>query len=261
MQVLPTVRLIYSFARSGGTLVNRILGSDPAHVVLSEVNPAGDAVKDLADQAKHWFEMVAPGEEAPFRDLSYSEKITFLALRAETIKKHLFVRDWSTINFLNTGHPHHQYRSMLLEQEIYLNRGSLHISRVVIARRAASVYESIKRTFENLQNLTETDFLNSYTAFASQVALFPKIHLEQLQSNPTETVSTLLTTLQIDDASADSLLNRLADFKRCTGNNTLLSPQTSSNADVVQGPNGPTLKVPKENCEQFRAADALMGYE
>ena len=57
--------VFYSFARSGGTLVNRCLGAIPGNLVLSEVNPHG-AVVPVDVQARDWLGLLRPEESEAF---------------------------------------------------------------------------------------------------------------------------------------------------------------------------------------------------
>ena len=61
-----SVILMICFARSGGTILNRCLGSLPNVVMMSEVNPLGGGVgvggnknsfTTVAEQAKHWYQL------------------------------------------------------------------------------------------------------------------------------------------------------------------------------------------------------------
>lgn len=256
------IRVVYSFARSGGTLVNRLLGSSDKCVVLSEVNPAGDALIPMADQCCGWFGLICRKELPAFEKLDYHSRISLLLERAQAKKQYLIIRDWSTINFLNTYHPHHNARSMLLEQDIYLQMSPSSANRIniVIARKAAFVFESIKRTFVHLKDLKESEFLEAYITFAEQVRQFPKIHLEQLQKCPRETVCKLLTILEIDSVDPEMLLNQFGAFTKCTGNNTLLIPQTSSYGGAIHLAKRLCSSRPVKEGTLFNKADEMMGY-
>src|SRR5437763_195444 len=94
MSVMPVV---YSFARSGGTLANQLLGVHPDCLVLSEVNPAA-SVKSVAAQAADWLGLAAAPKE--LSALPYREQVRTLAQRALVAGKRLVIRDWVTVNFL-----------------------------------------------------------------------------------------------------------------------------------------------------------------
>lgn len=93
------IRLMLSYARSGGTLLNRCLGCLQDTVVLSEVSPfhggggaVGNNPRTVWDQARDWF------------DIKLYEREYFTALQeldeiCERQGRHLVLREWSYINF------------------------------------------------------------------------------------------------------------------------------------------------------------------
>lgn len=89
------------FARSGGTLLNKCLGSLPGTVVLSEVNPMGGghgregelSHTTVRAQAKHWYGIDLSSDD-------FVEGIEELHAICERSGRRLIVRDFSQINFL-----------------------------------------------------------------------------------------------------------------------------------------------------------------
>src|SRR3990172_8738556 len=88
------------FARSGGTVLNKCLGSLPGVVILSEVNPLGGgsgkrgtSLRTVKDQAKSWYDIDIPAD-------GFAEEILELESLCATAGKHLLVRDWSFVNFV-----------------------------------------------------------------------------------------------------------------------------------------------------------------
>src|SRR5262245_64208293 len=93
------VGVYHCFARSGGTIVNRLLGASRDVVVLSEVGPAV-SVRDPVAQAVEWLGLADPDEIDALRGREFGALIGELARRAEIHGKHLVVRDFVTPNFL-----------------------------------------------------------------------------------------------------------------------------------------------------------------
>ena len=89
------------FSGSGGTLLNRMLGSLKDVVMLSEVNPLGGGASwggskkfsDVKSQALHWYGIELESNE-------YADQIDELATKTNKDKKILIVRDWPFINFI-----------------------------------------------------------------------------------------------------------------------------------------------------------------
>jgi len=108
-----TIVLMECFSRSGGTLLNRIIGSLPNVVMLSEVNPLGGgwgarrerSYTTPKKQALHWY-----GIE--LKSSGYRENILELNRICREKNKTLVVRDWPYVNFmphpLNRQQPPHR---------------------------------------------------------------------------------------------------------------------------------------------------------
>lgn len=259
---MRSVPVIYSFARSGGTLLNQILGSHPRCFVLSEVNPAA-TYKPIVEQAMEWFGLVASHEADEFFNLSYQQKIMTLHDRAMAKGKHLIVRDWATINFLPRCSGELITPSGQLEQKLYLEYAGIETIPLVIARRGAKVYESIKQNFLHLQNMKMDEFSNSYLAYAKAVTSFPIVHLETLRAQPDITLREILRRFYLDDIEPILLLRTFHEFKNCTGNNTLQTTIKSAIARQILPPemqhsnDFDISKSPRALIE----ADRLLGYD
>ena len=95
-----SVILMICFARSGGTILNKCLGSLPNVVMLSEVNPVGggwgkeglNSFTTVKAQAKNWYQIDLNSDD-------FVESILELEQKCEDSGKHLVIRDWSFVNF------------------------------------------------------------------------------------------------------------------------------------------------------------------
>jgi hypothetical protein len=97
------VNIMLCFARSGGTLLNRLLGSHPDVYMLSEVNPIGVhpertgkyPLTSIPVQAKQWYDIEIKNE-------NFSDQILEFSKIASSKGKQIIVRDWSFICFVPT---------------------------------------------------------------------------------------------------------------------------------------------------------------
>lgn len=254
------IPIIFSFARSGGTLVNQLLGVHPNCLVLSEVNPAG-AVVSIARQAAEWLGLIELDEVDKFQELCYAEQIGLLYEKSISEKKSLFIRDWVTVNYLSGAGGSSIVPSGVLEQSLYMTRGEYSIKPLVITRKASDVYRSIRHNFSQFADLSADDFASAYLAYANAVMPFPKFSLEALQSSPRETLVQLLQLLGLSIEYVDMQLVNFADFRDCTGNTTLTKPAPTTFARRIEPaksalPHNDDCMVQKE----FIEADRLMGY-
>lgn len=232
---MSAIPVIYSFARSGGTLVNQLLGAHPHCLVLSEINPAA-SYKPVVEQAVEWLGLVSPQEAADFSCLPYHQKILTLYNRSTKQGRKLVVRDWVTVNFLPGCAGDIITPSGQLEQESYLEHAGLKSRPLVIARKSASVYESIKHNFLQFENLGLEIFAEAYLQYARAVRKFPIIHMETLRAQPHTALMEILQCLGIDSDDSTLLLNKFHNFKNCTGNITLQTAVESAAARQILPP-------------------------
>jgi len=256
---LSAIPVFYSFARSGGTLVNQLLGVHPACLVLSEVNPAA-SYKPVVEQAVEWLGLVEAPEAREFAHLPYHRQIAFLHERAGERNKQLVVRDWVTVNFLPGAAREDTMPSGELEQALYLQRAGLRPLPMVIARRGAAVYGSITHHFANLRELALEIFEKSYLEYAHAVAAFPKIHLEALRARPAATLAEILARFKLDASAGESLLEGFHEFRNCTGNTTLQGQSGSAVAKRILPPEAAADEGALSERPSLVEADRLMGY-
>ena len=257
--VMAPVGVLYSFARSGGTLLNRCLGAVSGNLVLSEINPHG-ALVPVEVQARDWLGLVGP-DETHVDGKSYGAKIRHLVGRAEERGEHLIIRDWTTLNFLRGLHFDYSDPSMLLEQQIYLDRYGLESRSAVLVRRAPAVYDSIVRTFDHFQDLGVEEFGAAYGAYARAVAGQPIFQFEVFCAEPRREMERLC--LMLGAAYAESFISDFSSFDRCTGDNRLAMPSRAGRSDriVVLPDNRDSFPWKAAAADaQCRAADELFGY-
>jgi hypothetical protein len=252
---LSAIPVFYSFARSGGTLVNQLLGVHPQCLVLSEVNPAA-SFKPVAEQAVDWLELALPSEAEELARMPYRRQIALLRERAAQKGKTLVVRDWVTVNFLsNTAEGVEPSRR--LEQRLYLEGVGLDQTPMVVTRKAAAVYKSIVGNFAQLRDLAIDAFADAYLAYARAVAAFPRIHLESLRAAPEAGVARIIDHFHLDPAPAPAMLRDFHGFRKCTGNTTLQGRGGSAQARSVLPPEN----TPAASHPGLAEADDILGYE
>jgi hypothetical protein len=252
--------VFYSFARSGGTLINRCLGAIPGNLVLSEVNPHG-AVVPVEVQARDWVGLLRPEEFDAFSRKGYGEKLRVLAETAGREGRHLVVRDWTTLNFMPRAFFEYHHPSTLLEQDLYLARCGLEFHSAVVVRRAPAVYESIVRTFDHLAHLEVTEFGASYLAYAQAVAGRPVVQFEEFCRQPQRELERLCGWLGI--AYSSTFLEGFSTFDRCTGDNRLATASRAGRSRQIEvlpeSGNDPAWTRASRD-PACRAADEIFGY-
>ncbi|MEA5533079.1 sulfotransferase family protein [Crocosphaera sp. XPORK-15E] len=255
------IPIIYAYPRSGGTLVNRCLGSIAGNLILSEVNPLA-SVHPIAEQAQDWLDLLKDDQLDEFVHKSYGQQIHFLATQAKASNKHLIIRDWTAANFIDNPISNNILTpSFLLEQDLYLSHYGLTSLPVVIVRRVADVYESMTRIFPHL-NLEIQSFGEAYLAYAQAVCHYPIFHYEQICQDPQTQIRLICQTLEIN--YDPDFLNKFYQFDKCTGDNTI--EQSSRGRQLTEINLLPSHTESKSyiiasNDENCRRANQLLGYE
>jgi hypothetical protein len=259
------VGVLYAFARSGGTLVNQLLGSHPDALVLSEVNPAASC-KPLTEQAQSWPKLIDPEGLAAVARLGYGAQIAHVHELSRRQGKRLLVKDWSTVNFMPGAAGVSVQPSGLLEQPIYLRQADLVPRGFVVCRRAMAVYDSMRSHLEPFADLDLMAFAQAYARFADAVRELPRVHLEDLQHKPGLALPTINTLAGLCGGHEAAQLSRWADFERCTTDNAR-SPQhaagTSPLLPMASRPTAPSsMDQPLGQAQALiRQADEWLGYE
>ncbi|MBC7135783.1 sulfotransferase [Oceanibaculum nanhaiense] len=96
------LRLLHQLARSGGTLVNRLMLAQGV-AVLSEVHPLGWATLDPLAQARDWFGLIGADDLLGRDALPYTDALALTAANARRKRRPLLIRDWSHLDFMPLG--------------------------------------------------------------------------------------------------------------------------------------------------------------
>jgi hypothetical protein len=257
---MTPIPVLYSFARSGGTLVNQLLGVHPQCLVLSEVNPAA-SYKPVAEQAAEWLGLVEASEAIDFARLPYPRQIAQLHERAAARDKRLVVRDWVTVNFLPGSAREGTVPSGELEQALYLEHAGLEPLPLVVARRSAAVYRSITSRFANLRDLALDVFGRKYLDYARAVSTMPRIHLEALQAQPAAVLTEILRRFGLEASRVEALVAGFHEFRNCTGNTTLQAHAGSAIATRILPPEEHPGDAAPARHPALLEADRLLGYD
>jgi hypothetical protein len=129
-----------NFARSGGTILNRCLGSLPGVVIISEVSPFGggagiDAAspRSVAGQAEQWYGIALEATD-------FVGSVCELARHCAVRGTHLIVRDWTFASFVPIPQNGHQPPGFLATLEAL--RPLVHVTPFVFVRDAIDVWIS-----------------------------------------------------------------------------------------------------------------------
>lgn len=158
-----SIILMICFARSGGTILNKCLGSLPNVVMVSEVNPLGGGkglrlYQTIKSQAKHWYGIDLISDDNDF----VGSALELGKICKETNRK-LIIRDWTSVNFfpfkINNFTPPQRFLS--------LNslRDQCELVPFVFVRDAIDVWFSYKR----LRNYGYQHFFKHYLTYVKAI--------------------------------------------------------------------------------------------
>ncbi len=195
-----SVAVVHQMARTGGTLVNRCLGSMRDVQVLSEVHPL-DPQGKLTRQAAAWFQLLSEDDLPWLRDLSahdplmaFAEIVGRLAERSAEQGRHLVLRDWSHLDFLGVPFVHRPPMQLLTERAL---RDRCDLRQAFVVRHPLHQYASCASRPGMAPHLTPQRFVDAYRAFAQVAADRGFQRYEDLVADPDEELRVLCERLHI----------------------------------------------------------------
>jgi hypothetical protein len=214
----PRVAVVHQMARTGGTLVNRCLGSMRGILVLSEVHPF-DPQRKLTRQAATWFGLLSEDDLSWLRAVSvgdplaaFADIVVRLAERSAAQDLRLVLRDWSHLDFL--GVPFVWDPPMRLSTEAAL-RECCELSQAFLVRHPLDQYASSASRPGMAPHLTPARFLAAYRAFARIAAERGFQRYEDLVASPERELRGLCDRLGLPfDAGFQE---RWRDYDKLTG--------------------------------------------
>ncbi len=167
-----SVGLICQMARSGGTLLNKCLGSMEDLVILSEVHPYHNQPLNLLNQAKNWFELLEDQDFNSMLKMSENNVERYLLaikkINKNANNKHYktIIRDWTHLDFLGMPpdiEPTYHLRNYdVLSQAFEVNL--LFMTRHPIDQYLSSIERYAMKKFLNIKK-----FCIGYRKFAESI--------------------------------------------------------------------------------------------
>lgn len=248
--------VLICYSRSGGTLINQILGSLENVIVLSEVNPWG-SFKPMLEQAEEWFSLINAEEKRDLEGRSFAEQIRELERKAKNKYKKLIIRDWSAANFMKglikKKSPSHRLETIESLKDQYL------LKPLVIVRDPYSTWKSNYEKFEKYFDLRPRQFFSGYYKYLITIRDIPRIRLEDFTTYPSEYMRWVCGYWGI--TFDENVFDKYGQFTRCTGDNTLAKSMTNNSkinkVTVVPWAEDMDIKTRKELKELYQ----LTSYE
>ena len=243
------VVVMLCYARSGGTLLNRCLGSLPNVVIMSEINPLNtvdpDTPNHVKNQAWEWYGIELKSE-------GLLDNILELEQYCDRTGKTLIIREWSINNFaslkFNDFDP--PGRFLMLD----LLNGHCQVKPFAFIRNAIDVW--ISRSMKNV-DVFFTEYL-CYVKALKKIDV-PVFKYEAFCRAPTEMLKQICDFMETRYAD---VTDSYCGFTNVSGDN--IASRGWSQNEIKPLPRKKILakrKYALSRCEEMREANALMGYE
>lgn len=242
------------FARSGGTILNKALGSLPNTIMLSEVNPLGggwgeagiNSYTTVYEQALHWYNI-------KLKNKKFEESIRELNNICKKNKKFLIIRDWSFVNF--SEHKYNKFTPpktfMTLEAIKDLNPQIF-----VFVRNSIDIW--ISREIPDMDK-----FFDEYLDYVKKVKSLkaPIFKYEDFTREPRKTLKTICDTVGLE---YKDVIKTCIDYKKVNGD----VQNKGGSRGIRQGKIKPLprKRIPAEKisqlnkCKKMIEANKLLGY-
>ncbi len=220
MKTEAPVAVVHQMARTGGTLINRCLGSMRHIRVLSEVHPL-DPQRKITRQAAAWFGLLDETDLPWLRGFdardpleAYGEIVARLAERCAGQGRYLVLRDWSHLDYLGVPFVHRPPLQLLTEQAL---RNRCDVRQAFVVRHPVPQYASCASRPGMAPHLTPRGFAAAYGAFARLAAERGFQRYEDFAADPDDALHTLCDRLALPfDAG---YRERWRTYDKLTGDN------------------------------------------
>ncbi|WP_430435861.1 hypothetical protein [Oceanibaculum nanhaiense] len=254
------LRLLHQLARSGGTLVNRLLLAQGV-AVLSEVHPLGWATLDPLAQAREWFGLIGADDLHGRDGLPHAEAIALIARRAGRRRHPLLIRDWSHLDFMPIGMG---LKPALVSVQADMLADHFDLLRTATVRHPLDQWLSLAAMLgaegRPPRQAELEAWLDGMEAFAAMAAAIGFVRYEDITADPASGMEELCRKM---DLSFDA--TRLEGWRETTQFSTGAVPgRAASSAEIERlepRPAPPHILHRLNRDRRYRQALDLLGYE
>lgn len=213
----PKIAILYSLARSGGTLVSKCLGCMPGHVLLSEIHPRWAYFNPLI-QANEWFKLISDEELNEIkrtRSTSHVDGIRLINQRCTETGQQLIIRDWTHVDFMpipdQVSRVSPIYR--LSHHEVLKNH--FDIRHIALVRHPLDSLLSLQKVPDFRGRLDASVYMAGYRRFAEIASGIGFIRYEDFCDKPAEVMERLCKILEL--SYHPGFLEKYQQYTKITG--------------------------------------------
>jgi protein O-GlcNAc transferase len=192
----PTIRIVRSLARSGGTLIGKCIGCMDKVNLISEIHPANLSVTSPMMQAHEWFGLITKKDIARFkvRPPSMLQFVTLCDMRSSDRNEVLVLRDWTHLDYIGVPYtkPEHGFKLSDSLSEMY------DIRNVVTTRHPVDQYLSLLGLPIVAQSLDLDAYLHGCLRFAQHAKEHGFYRYEDFTNDPTTVLKLICKDLDLE---------------------------------------------------------------
>lgn len=254
------IRLIHQLARSGGTLINRLLLAQGV-AVLSEVHPLGWANLDPLTQARDWFGLIGADDLQGRDGLLYADALALIADKAQRRRRPLAIRDWSHLDFMPIGMG---LKPALVSAQAAVLANRFDLIRVTTVRHPLDQWLSLAAMLTSEgrppRQVELEHWLDGIEAFAAMAAATGFVRYEDIAADPPAGMAELCRRLALPFDPA-----QLEGWRETTQFSTGAVPGRAAFSTAIEQleprPAPPHLLHRLNRDRRYRQALDLLGYE
>ena len=213
----PKIAILYSLARSGGTLISKCLGCMPGHVLLSEIHPRWAYFNPLV-QANEWFKLISDeelNEIKSTRSTKYIDGIRLISQRCRERGHQLIIRDWTHVDFMpvpdQVSHVSPIYR--LSQYELLKNH--LDIRHVALVRHPLDSLLSLQKVPDFRGRIDVSTYMAGFRRFAQIASEIGFIRFEEFCDQPKAVMEKICRILEV--SYDPGFLEKYQQYTKITG--------------------------------------------
>jgi len=194
---MSKIAVLYSLARSGGTLVSRCLGSIAGNVLLSEVNPRHAFFNPL-EQALQWFNLISFRDIQDLKDTGkydYLSSIRLIHRRCNEQGMHLIIRDWTHVDFTPGPYP---VKPVLRLSQLETLQTEFDVRHIALTRHPLDTYLSLARLQDYRGRLGIKQYLYGARAYAEAATDIGYMRYEDFCRSPDISLKTICDRLDVN---------------------------------------------------------------